>query len=185
MTKIAAGPAARVLIRAARPGDIERLRDILNTEILTSTASWTTAARTSQAMTDWMDGRVEAGFPVLVAVDQGTKVVGGYASYGPFRTGEGYAGTVEHSVYVHGDFRRSGMATSLIGALLSQATEAGKRLMIGGVSSDQLASLHLHRKLGFREVGRIPGAGHKFGKALDLVLMARSLLPGNAAPQLH
>ena len=53
MTKIAACPAARVLIRAARPGDIERIRDILNTEILTSTASWTTAARTSQAMTDW------------------------------------------------------------------------------------------------------------------------------------
>ena len=185
MTKTDAGPAARVLIRAARPGDIERLRDILNTEILTSTASWTTAARTTDSMTDWMESRTQSGFPVLVAVCPDTKTVGGYASYGPFRNGEGYSRTVEHSVYVHGDFRRSGMATCLIGALLDRASEAGKRLMIGGVSSDQLASLHLHRKLGFREVGRIPGAGHKFGKALDLVLMARSLLPGNATTHLH
>ncbi len=184
MTKTAA-PAARVLIRAARPGDIERLRDILNTEVLTSTASWTTSARTTRSMADWMDARTNDGFPVLVAICPETKLVAGYGSFGHFRSGEGYAGTVEHSVYVHRDFRRRGMAACLIGALLARASEDGLRLMIGGVSSDQLASLRLHRKLGFREVGRIPGAGHKFGKALDLVLMARSLLPGNAATHLH
>lgn len=169
-----AGRAAEAAIRAARPEDLPRLRDILNTEILTSTASWTTSTRTDADMAAWFNARVEAGYPVIVALSPGRDQIAGYASYGPFRKGEGYAGTVEHSVYVHHDFRGRGIAAGLVRALLDRAAGAGLRLMIGGISADATTSLKLHRRLGFREVGRIPGAGRKFGRALDLVLMARA-----------
>lgn len=175
-----AGRAASAGIRPARPDDLPRLRDILNTEILTSTASWSTSARTAEDMAAWFDERVAAGFPVLVARDPATDQIAGFASYGPFRKGEGYAGSVEHSVYVHRDFRGRGIAARLIASLLEHAAGAGLRLMIGGISADAASSLALHRRLGFREVGRIPGAGRKFGRTLDLVLVARSLVPGDA-----
>ena len=185
MKKSAAAAAARARIRAATPADLPRLREILNTEILTSTASWTTVARSPDDVSAWFDGRRDAGSPVLVAECPATGEVAGYASFGPFRSGQGYAGTVEHSVYVHKDFRGRGIAACLMGALIERAREDGKRLMIGGVSGDAKASLKLHRKLGFREVGRIPGAGRKFGRTLDLVFMALSLVPGQDGRRLH
>ena len=181
----AAARAVDARIRAATADDLPSLRDILNTEILTSTASWTTSVRTLEQMHAWLSGRLADDFPVLVAECPTSATIAGYASYGPFRKGEGYAGTVEHSVYVHRDFRGRGFAACLVSVLLSRAADAGKRLMIGGISSDAEPSLRLHRKLGFREVGRIPGAGHKFGRSLDLILMARSLVPGETAQRLH
>lgn len=187
MTKksaVAAG-AVRARIRAATPEDLPRLRAILNTEILTSTASWTTVARSPEEMSAWFDDRLAGGLPVLVAECPSSGDVAGYASYGPFRSGQGYAGTVEHSVYVHQDFRGRGIAACLLGALIDRARTSGKRLMVGGVSADAEASLGLHRKLGFREVGRIPGAGHKFGRTLDLVFMALSLVPDRDGRRLH
>jgi phosphinothricin acetyltransferase len=47
--------------------------------------------------------------------------------------------------------------------------------MVGGVSADQLASMELHRKLGFQEQGRLKGVGIKRGKRLDLALMVLAL----------
>ena len=186
MTKTrAAVVAAKAHVRSATPADLPRIRDILNAEILTSTASWTTVARSEQDMAEWFAARQDQGFPVLVAEDPATGDVAGYASYGPFRAGQGYAGTVEHSVYVESECRGYGIAACLMGALIERARAAGKRLMIGGVSADQEASLRLHRKLGFAEVGRIPGAGHKFGRRLDLVFMALGLVPGDDGRRLH
>ena len=185
MTKTPAAAAARAHVRAATSADLPRLLDILNTEILTSTASWTTIAKSEQDMAGWFAERRDRGFPVLVAEDPATGDVAGYASYGPFRAGQGYAGTVEHSVYLHAECRGYGIAACLMGALIEHAREAGMRLMIGGISADQEASLRLHRKLGFTEVGRIPGAGHKFGQTLDLVFMALRLVSGPGGRRLH
>ena len=146
MTKTrAAAVAAKAHVRSATPADLPRIRDILNAEILTSTASWTIVARSEQDMADWLAARQDQGFPVLVAEDPATGEVAGYASYGPFRTGQGYAGTVEHSVYVDAECRGYGIAACLMGALIERARAAGKRLMIGGISADQEASLRLHR----------------------------------------
>ena len=74
---------------------------------------------------------------------------------------------------------------SILGSIINARFGLIKGLMIGGISADATASLRLHRKLGFQEVGRIPGAGHKFGRSLDLVLMARALVPGDAGWYLH
>ena len=186
MTKIrGAVAAAKAHVRAATPADLPRIRDILNAEILTSTASWTTVAKSAQDMAEWLIARQDQGFPVLVAEDPATGDVAGYASYGPFRAGQGYAGTVEHSVYVHAEMRRYGIAACLMSALIDRARETDKRLMVGGISADQETSLRLHRKLGFTEVGRIPGAGRKFGRQLDLVLMALRLVREPGGQQLH
>lgn len=124
-------------------------------------------------MQRWFAGRRADGFPVLVAEAEAR--VAGFGSYGPFRRGEGYRRTVEHSVYVHRHFRKRGIGGTLLGALIDHATARRLGVMIGGISADQPASLALHRAFGFREVGRLPGVGEKQGRRLDLVLLARDL----------
>jgi len=162
-----------MILRDAQPGDLAAIAAILNREILSGTASWTETPKTSDDMTGWYAARSAGGFPVLVA-EEGGEVLG-YASYGPFRAGEGYRETVEHSVYVARNARGRGIARLLMERLIAHAKAAGMHRMVGGVSADQRASLELHRKLGFAEQGRLTGVGTKRGKRLDLALMVLAL----------
>ena len=162
-----------MILRDALAGDLAAIADILNTEIRSGTASWTETPKTADDMALWFATRRAAGHPVLVA-EAGGEVLG-YGSYGPFRAGEGYRLTVEHSVYVARSARRRGIARLLMARLIDRARTAGMVRMIGGVSADQPASLDLHRALGFEEQGRLRGVGRKRGKRLDLALMVLAL----------
>lgn len=162
-----------MILRDAQPGDLAAIAAILNAEILSGTASWTETPKTPDDMALWHEGRLAQGCPVLVA-EAGGEVLG-YASYGPFRTGEGYRQTVEHSVYVARAARGRGIARLLMQRLIATARAAGYARMVGGVSADQSASLGLHRAMGFQEQGRLKGVGVKRGKRLDLALMVLAL----------
>ena len=162
-----------MILRDAEPGDLPAIAEILNFEIRSGTASWTESPKTADDMTRWFDERIARGHPVLIAEDGGEVL--GYASYGPFRAGEGYRDTIEHSVYVARAARGRGIARLLMERLIAQARAVGLVRMVGGVSADQSSSLGLHRKLGFIEQGRLKGVGIKRGKRLDLVLMVLAL----------
>ena len=162
-----------MILRDAEAGDLKAIAAILNGEILGSTASWTEKPKSADDMARWLQARRAGGFPVVVA-EAGGEVLG-YASYGPFRAGEGYRETVEHSVYVARPARGRGIARLLMARLIERARAAGLHRMVGGVSADQAASLGLHRKLGFEEQGRLSEVGLKRGRRLDLALMVLAL----------
>jgi phosphinothricin acetyltransferase len=162
-----------MILRDAEPDDLAAIAEILNIEIRSGTASWTETSKSVDDMARWFGERAAHGFPVLVAED-GDEVLG-YASYGPFRAGEGYRETVEHSVYVARSARGRGIARLLMEQLIAAARAAGLARMVGGVSADQPASISLHRDLGFEEQGRLKGVGVKRGKRLDLALMVLAL----------
>lgn len=162
-----------MILRDAAAGDLDAIAEILNQEILSGTASWRDTPWSATDMARWLDERQGLGFPVIVAEEGGEAL--GYASYGPFRAGEGYAQTVEHSVYVARRARGRGIARLLMARLIERARAAGLHRMIGGVSADQRASLELHRRLGFVEEGRLGEVGVKRGRRLDLVFMVLAL----------
>ena len=162
-----------MILRDADLDDMAAIADILNPEIRSGTASWTETPKALGDMARWHGARLAQGCPVLVAELAG-KVIG-YASYGPFRAGEGYRETVEHSVYVAADARRGGIARQLIARLIAHARAAGMHRMVGAVSADQPASMALHRALGFQEQGRLEGVGLKRGTRLDLAFMVLTL----------
>jgi phosphinothricin acetyltransferase len=159
------------------PAGEEHLPGILaiyNHAVECSTAIWNDVLVDLDNRRAWWRGRVDAGFPVLVAVHGGAGVLG-YASYGPFRAFDGYRQTVEHSVYVAAGARRRGTATALLGALEAEARGAGMHVILGGIAADNEPSLRLHEKLGFVETARMPQVGRKFGRYLDLVFMQKLL----------
>jgi L-amino acid N-acyltransferase len=146
---------------------------IYNHAVAHTTAIWNDVLVDLDNRRTWWRGRVDAGFPVLVAVD-GDQVLG-YASYGPFRAFDGYRQTVEHSVYVADWARRRGAATALLGDVLIHAKRANMHVLLGGIAADNEPSLKLHKKLGFTETARMPEVGQKFGRWLDLVFMQKIL----------
>jgi phosphinothricin acetyltransferase len=161
------------MIRAATEEDLPTILDIYNDAVLHTTAIWNETAVDLENRRAWFRARRVAGFPVIVAEHDGRVV--GYGSFGDFRPFEGYRVSVEHSLYVAADARGRGLGKSLLTALIDEASALGKRAMIGGIDGVNDASLALHGKFGFVEVGRLPGVGVKFGRPLDLVLMQKNL----------
>ncbi|RUT26031.1 N-acetyltransferase [Asaia sp. W19] len=171
----ASGPrsscAAVIELRAATEADLPAILRITNEAIATSEAIWATSPRTLDERRQWMSERRAAGFPVTVAVDGETVL--GFASYGPFRAYEGYAKTVEHSIYVSPDAQRRGIGRLLLDAMVSHAEKAGMHVLVGAITASNAASIALHRAAGFGESTPLPQMGRKFGRWLDLIFMYR------------
>lgn len=155
-------------IRPATEADLPAILAIYNDAVMKTTAIWNEAPSTLESRQVWFAERRKAGFPVLVADDDGVQ---GYGSFGEFRPFEGYRHTVEHSIYVLDAAQGKGLGKLLLRALIAEARRIGKRVMIGAIDASNYPSLALHETMGFEETGRLPGVGEKFGKRLDLVLM--------------
>jgi L-amino acid N-acyltransferase YncA len=84
-----------------------------------------------------------------------------------------YAGVVEHSVYVSPTARGNGVGRALL-AQLVQSTEAASIWTIqSGIFPENLASIALHERAGFRVVGTRERLGQQHGRWRDVVLMER------------
>jgi phosphinothricin acetyltransferase len=120
--------------------------------------------------------------PHMVAEEAGEAV--GYAYAVLFRKRPAYRYTVKHSIYVRHDRLGRGIGRLLLAALVDACAAGGYRQMIGYIDGANEASFRLHKSFGFREVGRLPSVGYKFGHWTDSVMMQRSLgLGATAAPE--
>lgn len=99
----------------------------------------------------------------------------GFATYGPFRTGPGYAATAEHSVIVAAPFHGTGVGRALMTAVEAHAVTDKIHTLVGAVSSANPGAIAFHEALGYRVAGRLTDAGRKADQWLDLVLMQKIL----------
>lgn len=162
-----------VIVRPATEADVPAIADILNEAIVNTLATWMHHPFSIEDRTEWFSARRAQNFPVLVADIE--DVVAGYSTFGPFRAYDGYARTVEHSVYIHRDFRRRGLGRALMAPLIEAGRARGDHVMVGAIGLPNDASVALHRELGFVEVGRMPEVGWKFDAWRDLLLMQKVL----------
>lgn len=175
----AAGAPAGALVRAAGRGDAGAIARIWNDIIREPHITFTTTAKTEAAIAALIEERTAAGRAVLVAEASG--VVSGFASYEQFRGGPGYARTMEHSINLDAAARGRGVGRALMQALEAHAAARGVHGLVAGISGANPGAVSFHARLGFTVVGRVPEAGHKHGRYLDLILMHKRLGPGSGA----
>jgi len=161
-------------IRDAGPNHIEGITAIYNDAVKHTTAIWNDTTVDYMNRAAWLAGRQQAGYPVLVAVDERGAVLG-YASFSDWRAFDGYRHTVEHSVYVRSDKRGKGIGEALMQKLIVRAQSIGKHVMVAGIDASNGGSIKLHEKLGFEHVGHLKEVGVKFGTWLDLAFMQLKL----------
>lgn len=160
-------------IRDATEADMEAVAAIYNQAAANTTAIWNDTIVDTANRLAWRADRRRAGYPVLVAVENG--VVIGYASFGDWRAFDGYRHTVEHSVYVRDGEHGKGIGKALMRTLIERARAIGKHVMVAGIEARNEGSIRLHEKLGFANVGTLAEVGTKFGGWLDLTFMALRL----------
>jgi len=159
--------------RLAEPRDAEATRAIYNLEVLETTVTFDLVPRSLADQMAWI-AEHSGGHPAIVAVDDGDEVQG-FASLSPFRPRPAYAPTVEDSVYVRRERRGDGIGELLLRDLLDLATDHGFHSVIARIVGGHDASIKLHDKCGFEQVGAEREVGRKFGRWLDVVLMQKML----------
>ncbi|MCB1312051.1 MAG: N-acetyltransferase [Sedimentitalea sp.] len=167
-----------MILRAARPEDAAAVCAIANPIIRDTLITFTTRERMAQDVARQI---AERGAAFLVAERGGA--VAGFATYGPFRSGPGYAASREHTVQLVPEARGRGLGRALMARLEAVASGEGIHVLIAGISAANPAAIAFHAALGYAEVGRMPEVGRKQGRWLDLVLMQKILAAGrHAAP---
>ncbi len=156
-------------IRDAVEADLERITEIYNEVLISSTAIFSDSPVSVEERIGWWQSRVRQGYPVLVAVDEGTVL--GFAAFGDFRSWPGYRFTVEGTIHIHSTARRKGIGAALLRALLERAKDAGKHVMIAGVDATNVASLTFLESFGFVRAGHLHEVGYKFDRFLDLIFL--------------
>ncbi|ELQ14781.1 GNAT family N-acetyltransferase [Pseudomonas poae] len=169
------------MIRDAIESDLPAIRAIYNDAVLNTTAIWNEQPVDLANRQAWFQARQAQGYPILVSIENDE--VTGYASFGDWRPFEGFRYSVEHSVYVRHDQRGKGLGPRLMQALIERARTCGKHVMVAAIESGNLASIHLHERVGFITTGQMPQVGIKFGRWLDLTFMQLALNPGAEPPK--
>jgi phosphinothricin acetyltransferase len=157
------------LIRAVEARDIPALLAIWNPLIRGTSVTFNSQERTEADLCAMIKARPffhlaeEAGEPL------------GFASYGQFRTGPGYATCMEHTIILAPAARGRGIGRALMAAAEGHARAGGAHQMIAGVSGENPDGRAFHAALGYHEIARITEAGFKFGRYMDLILMRKFL----------
>ena len=127
------------------------------------------------------EGIVAAGYPYVVAEAAGQIV--GFAYAGPYRTRSAYRFAAEDTVYVAPDAHRRGVGTMLLATVIERCAASGLRQLLAVIGdSGNAGSIGLHARMGFAQAGLLRSVGFKHGRWVDVVLMQRTLGPGDTRP---
>ena len=143
--------------------------EIFNDAILNTTALYEYEPRNRAVIKRWFSDKQQHNFPILGVLNK-TNTLMGFASYGRFRPYPAFNTTLEHSIYIHQDFRGLGLGKFLLSALMERAVAQGYHSMIGAIDAENTPSIRLHQQLGFQQTGLLPEAGFKFERWLTLAL---------------
>ncbi|TRX37558.1 GNAT family N-acetyltransferase [Flavobacterium restrictum] len=158
-----------IAIRAYQPQDTQAILEIINYNILNSSALYDYEPRTLATQTALFEDKITKGFPVIVAIEANAVV--GFGYYSEFRFREAYKFTVEHSVYAAPNCVGKGIGKALLTHLIVLAKNQKLHTMIGVIDAENTSSIAFHEKFGFEIVGTIKESGFKFNRWLHSVFV--------------
>jgi phosphinothricin acetyltransferase len=153
-------------IDAMQATDWQQVRAIYLEGIATGNATFETAA---PEWNHWDTAHL--GFARLVARRVDTII--GWAALSQVSGRSVYAGVAEVSVYVSQSARGKGVGYALLGRLVEESERNGIWTLQAGILPENQASIALHRRCGFREVGRREKIGKLHGVWRDVVILER------------
>ena len=174
-----------ILVRPATEDDLPALTDIYNHYVVTTPITFDVQPLTVDERRAWFVDHSHGGrHRLLVATEDNVDNVGnvgrgqaiGYATSSRFRPKAAYDTTVESSVYCRADALRRGIGSALYRALFEQLKDEDINRIVAGVTLPNPASIALHERCGFRQVGTLSSVGRKFDRYWDVAWFERPLL---------
>jgi phosphinothricin acetyltransferase len=115
----------------------------------------------------------ETHLPFARLVMRAGERVNGWAALSPVSKRQVYRGVAELTVYVAESARGQGIGRALLEALIEESERNGIWTLQASIFPENLASIKLHRRCGFREVGRRERIAMLHGVWRDTLLFER------------
>ncbi len=139
-------------IRYSKPEDLAPLTEIDNYYIQNSSITFDIHPKTPSQREQWFSKYKNDGpYRMLVATED-SKVIGCcYSSR--YREHSAFDQTIETSIYLAHDCRAKGIGSKLYEKLFTLLKSEDLHLAVSGIALPNEASIRLHKKFGFTEVG--------------------------------
>lgn len=160
-------------VRHARGPDLPALTEIYNHYVVHSPATFDLEPFTVDQRREWFEHYREGTPHQLLVAEDGDLL--GYATSSRFRPKPAYGTTVETTVYLQPDAAGRGVGALLYAELFERLRSEDVWRAVAGIVPPNEASVRLHLKFGFREVGRFTELGRKFGRYWDVVWYEKAL----------
>lgn len=153
------------MIREMRDEDWGTVAEIYKQGLEEGTSTFNTEC---PSFAEWNEGHLRN---CRFVFEEEGKVVG-WIALSPTSSRCAYKGCVEMSVYVDRNYRGHGIGTALVNTIIREAEQCGYWSIYSAIFSINKASIALHKKCGFREIGyRERIAKDRFGKWQNTTLM--------------
>ena len=163
-----------MIVRAGTADDAVALNRIYNHYVRGTAITFDLEPLPEDARSRWLEQFGPTGpHRILVADDGG--VLRGYACSHVFRPRGAYATSVETTVYVDAEHAGKGIGTALYGALFDALTGEDVHRAYAGITLPNEASLALHRRFGFTEIGTFHEVGRKLGRYWSVCWLEKRL----------
>lgn len=148
------------------PDDWEQVRSIILEGIATGHTTFETDA---PSWDNWDAAHLQVA---RVVAREGDRVLG-WAALSPVSKRAAYRGVAELSVSVEGESRGRGIGRALLEALIGESERNEIWTLQAAIFPENIASVKLHLRCGFREVGRRERIGKLNGTWRDTLLFER------------
>jgi phosphinothricin acetyltransferase len=155
-----------VSIHKMKPGDWGPVRTIYLEGIASGNSTFETEAPSWEK---WDEGHLQIARLVVRDEDK----ILGWAALGPVSKRRAYAGVAELSLSVTESARGQGIGRALLEALIDESERNGIWTLQASIFPENTASVKLHLRCGFREVGRRERIGMLNGVWRDTLLFER------------
>jgi len=154
------------IVSEFNPEDWRHVREIYEEGIESGDATFETQV---PAWDEW--DKLHLSYCRLV-VRQNSKILA-WAALSPISERCIYGGVAEVSIYVSQNWRSKGIGTLLLNALIKESEKKGIWILQAGIFPENKASVKLHLKCGFREVGVREKLGKHKGVWRDVLYLER------------
>jgi phosphinothricin acetyltransferase len=170
-------PLMPATMRPAVLADLPALTAIYNHYIVNSAITFDLQPFEPEGRRAWFDEHSSTGRHRLLVAAQPDGSLLGYATTSRWRPKAAYDTTVESSVYCRPDVVGRGIGSALYAALFDALAAEDIHRIVAGISQPNPASVALHRRVGFRQVGVFSHVGRKFGQYWDVAWFERPMKP--------
>jgi L-amino acid N-acyltransferase YncA len=170
---------SKPVIRPAETSDAAAVVSIYAPYVLETAVSFETEPPTAATMLQRISGTLQT-HPWFVAESSGGVV--GYAYAGKHNQRAAYRWTVDVTVYVDSQKRRSGVGGALYRVLLETLRQQGFRSAFAEIVLPNPGSVRLHERAGFKSIGVHKDIGFKLGRWHDIDYWRLGLSDGAAPP---
>ncbi|ELA7571800.1 GNAT family N-acetyltransferase [Vibrio sp. 7-5(1-a)] len=160
-------------IRTGKLEDVASITDIFNFYIEHTNARFEEVPFTLENRQKWFSQfSSTTKYQLYVAIENGELL--GFACSQQYRASSAFDDTVEVTVYLAQEAKGKGLGSKLYTQLFSSIRAYGVHRVLSGVALPNDASVALHKRFGFREVGAFNEYAKKHGQYISSVWLEKA-----------